>query len=58
MVIYNVLDYSPIDEGSDGRQALLATTELANLAENWATGGSGYPNIIMCARLPAAVPKC
>ena len=33
MVTYNVLDYSPIDEGSDARKALLQTTELARLAE-------------------------
>lgn len=29
MVTYNILDYSPIDEGSDARKALLQTAELA-----------------------------
>lgn len=33
MVTYNILDYSPIDEGSDARSALIQTTELARLAE-------------------------
>ncbi|EMR05996.1 Limonene 1,2-monooxygenase [Bhargavaea cecembensis DSE10] len=33
MVTYNILDYSPIDEGSDARHALLHTTELAKGAE-------------------------
>lgn len=33
MVTYNILDYSPIDEGSDARKALLQTAELARLAE-------------------------
>ncbi|MGM9920754.1 MAG: LLM class flavin-dependent oxidoreductase [Bhargavaea sp.] len=33
MVTYNILDYSPIDEGSDARNALMHTTELAQLAE-------------------------
>ncbi|MCM3086480.1 LLM class flavin-dependent oxidoreductase [Bhargavaea ginsengi] len=33
MVTYNILDYSPIDEGSDARKALLQTVELARLAE-------------------------
>lgn len=33
MVILNILDYSPIDEGKNARQALLHTTELAKHAE-------------------------
>src|SRR5690625_345029 len=33
MVILNILDYSPIDEGENARQALLQTTELAKQAE-------------------------
>lgn len=37
MVILNILDYSPIDEGKNARQALLHTTELAKHAE-----GLGY----------------
>ncbi|WP_172372829.1 LLM class flavin-dependent oxidoreductase [Sporosarcina jiandibaonis] len=31
--LLNILDYSPIDEGTNARQALLATTELAKRAE-------------------------
>ncbi|CEG23930.1 Limonene 1,2-monooxygenase [Planococcus massiliensis] len=37
MLALNLLDYSPIDEGKTARQALLETTELAQLAER-----SGY----------------
>jgi luciferase family oxidoreductase group 1 len=33
VTLLNILDYSPIDEGTDARQALLATTELAKRAE-------------------------
>src|SRR5690625_3453351 len=33
MVRLNILDYSPIDEGDNARQALLQTTELAKHAE-------------------------
>ncbi len=33
MVLLNILDYSPIDEGANARQALLHTTELAKRAE-------------------------
>ena len=33
MVTLNILDYSPIDEGANARQALLQTTELAKRAE-------------------------
>lgn len=33
MVTLNILDYSPIDEGVNARQALLQTTELAKQAE-------------------------
>lgn len=33
MVSLNILDYSPIDEGSNSREALLKTTELAKCAE-------------------------
>lgn len=33
MVTLNILDYSPIDEGTNARQALLHTTELAKRAE-------------------------
>jgi luciferase family oxidoreductase group 1 len=33
MMALNILDYSPIDEGSTAREALLQTTELAKLAE-------------------------
>lgn len=34
MFALNILDYSPIDEGSTAREALLQTTELAKLAES------------------------
>ncbi|MCP2035361.1 luciferase family oxidoreductase group 1 [Planomicrobium sp. HSC-17F08] len=34
MFALNILDYSPIDEGSSAREALLQTTELAKLAES------------------------
>lgn len=37
MLALNILDYSPIDEGKTAREALLETTELAQLAER-----SGY----------------
>ena len=33
MVTINILDYSPIDEGENARQALIHTTELAKRAE-------------------------
>lgn len=33
MISLNVLDYSPIDKGENGREALLQTTELAQTAE-------------------------
>ena len=33
MVTLNILDYSPIDEGTDASQALLQTTKLAKRAE-------------------------
>ncbi|UJL46732.1 LLM class flavin-dependent oxidoreductase [Virgibacillus sp. NKC19-16] len=33
MIALNILDYSPVDEGSDPREALLQTTELAKHAE-------------------------
>jgi luciferase family oxidoreductase group 1 len=32
-ILLNILDYSPIDEGANARQALLATTDLAKSAE-------------------------
>ena len=34
MIALNILDYSPIDEGSSAREALLQTAELAKLAES------------------------
>ncbi len=33
MLTLNILDYSPIDEGTNARQALLQTTELARYAD-------------------------
>lgn len=38
MISLNILDYSPIDEGSNAREALLQTTELAKKADKLGYG--------------------
>jgi len=53
MIPFSILDLAPIAEGATAADAFRNSLELAQHAEQWGTGGSGWPNTTTCRASPA-----